>query len=120
MSLKLGASVLENPGATPATLVLHIDTRSQRVPQAESDPEEENRMKLISGVVRAALPDLDKDKFIEQLQNSCNNKYTPSAKTRRKGSMNFDIQRQETVIACVGLLFLKTKQIPRHSNKYAS
>ena len=61
--------------ATPGALVPRIDTRSQGVLQAESD-QEENRKTLISGIVRALLSDLDRDKFIEQLQSSFNKTYT--------------------------------------------
>ena len=62
-------------GATPVTMVHRVDTRSQGVPQAESD-EEENRKKLISGMRRAILTDPDKDRLVQECQSSCNNKFT--------------------------------------------
>ena len=58
-------------GATPVTMVHRVDTRSQGVPQAESD-QEENRKKLISAI----LTDPDKDRLVQEFQSSCNNKFT--------------------------------------------
>ena len=66
-------------GATTVAWVPRVDTRSQRVPHAESD-EEEHWKKLISGVVRAMLTDPDKDKLVQNLPSR---RTRASAKTQR-------------------------------------
>ena len=54
---------VERPDATTLDLVLRVDTRSQGVPQTETD-QQDDRSKLISKLVRAILSDLDKDNLI--------------------------------------------------------
>ena len=106
-----------------------INTRYQGVLQTES-VQEENRMKLISGIVRRIVSDPDKDKFIEELQISCDSQYThlsEDAKMKiwlRGNTEGFelhyaicskkfnvltacDTQRQSMFIAGVGPCFLK-------------
>ena len=39
---------------------------------------------MISGIVRAILCDAEKDKLMQELQNSCNNKYTPMSENAKK------------------------------------
>ena len=50
-------------GATSLALVLRVDTRSQGVPQSETD-QRDDRQVLISTLVRAILSDPDKDNLI--------------------------------------------------------
>ena len=92
---------------------------------------------MISGVVRALLTDVDKDKFIEKLQSSCNNKYTLLSEDA-KSKIGFegilkdmncancqkkfnvltacDIQPSRNVYCRCGTLLLNNEQIQRHWN----
>ena len=54
---------VERPDATALDLVLRVDTRSQGVPQTETD-QQDDRSKLISKLVPVILSDLDKDNLI--------------------------------------------------------
>ena len=86
-------------------LVPRIDTRSQRVPHAESD-EEEHWEKLTSGVVQTILTDPDEDKLIQKLPSSWNNTYThvgENAKMNiwlRENTAGFDLCKLSEKVQC--------------------
>ena len=58
-----------DPDATSLALVPRVDTRTQGVPKKETD-QQDDRQKLIATLVRTILSDPDKDKLIEELQES--------------------------------------------------
>ena len=80
-------------------LVLRVDTRSQGVPQSETD-QRDDRQVLISTLVRAILSDPDKDELDSELQESRYNEFTALVRKHRRNFAHKGILKALSCACC--------------------